>query len=80
MVIKKKGLPVLKSIGYALSLLSYLGFLFVGNLLFFLFIYKIIEKHLFKSTVLLVVLLILGIISGFYTVYRAIDKIKKDRG
>lgn len=76
---KKPNLPILKNVAHALSLLSYIGFLFIGNILFYLFIYKVIEKHFFRSTVLLVIFFILGIISGFYAVHKAIDKIKKDK-
>ena len=49
---------ITKDIIHALSLLSYLGFL--------------IEKYFFKSTILFIVLVIIGVISGFYNAYVAI--------
>ncbi len=61
---------------YYASLLGYLGFVMVFNILFFVFIYKVIEKYFFSSTVLFVVLLLIGIFSGFYNVFRLILKKK----
>ena len=63
---------ITKDIIHALSLLSYLGFLIVGNILLYIGIYKLIEKHFFKSTILFIVLVIIGVISGFYNAYVAI--------
>lgn len=57
---------------HALSLLSYLGLLIVGNILLYIGIYKLIEKYFFKSTILFIVLVIIGVISGFYNAYVAI--------
>ena len=63
-----------KDVIHALSLLSYLGIVMVGNILLYIGIYKLIEKYLFKSTLLFIVLIIIGVISGFYNSYRAIMK------
>lgn len=63
---------ITKDIIHALSLLSYLGFLIVGNILLYTGIYKLIEKYFFKSTILFIVLVIIGVISGFYNAYVAI--------
>ena len=61
---------------YYASLLGYLGFVMVFNILFFVFIYKVIEKYFFSSTVLFVILLLVGIFSGFYNVFKLILKKK----
>lgn len=63
-----------KDVIHAISLLSYLGFLIVGNILLYIGIYKLIEKYLFKSTILFIILVIIGVISGFYSAYIAIMK------
>jgi uncharacterized membrane protein len=63
-----------KDVIHAISLLSYLGFLIVGNILLYIGIYKLIEKYLFKSTILFIILVIIGVISGFYSAYTAIMK------
>lgn len=65
---------ITKDVLHAISLLGYLGFLMVGNILLYVGIYKLIEKYLFKSTFLFIVLIIIGVISGFYNSYRAIMK------
>ena len=65
---------ITKDVLHAISLLGYLGFLMVGNILLYVGIYKLIEKYLFKSTLLFIVLSIIGVISGFYNSYRAIMK------
>lgn len=57
---------------HALSLLSYLGFLIIGNILLYIGIYKLIERYFFKSTILFVVLVLIGVVSGFYNAYVAI--------
>ncbi|AVQ27829.1 MULTISPECIES: AtpZ/AtpI family protein [Fusobacterium] len=56
------------------SLLGYLGFLIAGNILLYVFIYKMIEKYFFKSTILFILLLLIGIVSGFYSAYKLIMK------
>lgn len=57
---------------YYASLLGYLGFVMVFNILFFVFIYKMIEKYFFTSTLLFIALLLIGIFSGFYNVFKLI--------
>jgi len=57
---------------YYASLLGYLGFVMVFNILFFVFIYKMIEKYFFSSTILFIALLLVGIFSGFYNSYKLI--------
>jgi len=61
---------------YYASLLGYLGFVMIFNILFFVFIYKVIEKYFFSSTVLFVILLLIGIFSAFYNVFKLIMKKK----
>ena len=56
------------------ALLGHLGFVIMGNLLVAVFIYKMVEKYFFKSTLLFILLLLLGIASGFYNVYKLIMK------
>jgi F0F1-type ATP synthase assembly protein I len=58
------------------SLLGYLGFFFLLNILIFLGMYKLIEKYLFKSDLLFIIFLLVGIISGFYNAYKLIFKKK----
>ncbi len=65
---------ITKDIVHALSLLTYLGFLVIGNILLYIGIYKLIERYFFKSTGLFVILVIIGVISGFYNAYIAIMK------
>lgn len=65
---------ITKDIIYALSLLSYLGFLIIGNIFLYVGIYKLMERYFFKSTILFIVLIVLGVISGFYNAYIAIMK------
>ena len=65
---------ITKDVIHALSLLSYLGFLMIGNILLYIGIYKLIEKYFFKSTILFIGLIVVGVISGFYNVYMAIMK------
>ena len=65
---------ITKDVLHALSLLSYLGFLIVGNILLYIGIYKLIEKYFFKSTVLFIILVLIGVVSGFYNAYIAIMK------
>ncbi|MGL4981036.1 MAG: AtpZ/AtpI family protein [Fusobacteriaceae bacterium] len=63
-----------REIVHSFSLLGYLGFILIGNLLSFIFLYKIIEKYLFSSQVLFIIFLVIGIFSGFYNAYRVIMK------
>lgn len=63
-----------KEIIHSFSLLGYLGFILIGNILFFIFIYKIVEKYLFSSNMLFIIFLLIGIFSGFYNAYKVIMK------
>lgn len=65
---------ITKDVLHALSLLTYLGFLMIGNILLYIGIYKLVEKYLFKSTILFITLIIVGVISGFYNSYKVIMK------
>lgn len=56
------------------ELLGTLGFTIMGNILVALGIYKLIEKFLFKSDLLFILFLLLGVASGFYSVYMMIMK------
>lgn len=57
------------------SLLGTLGFIIIGNILVSLAIYKyIIAKYIYESPILFIIFLILGVISGFYSVYNQIMK------
>lgn len=56
------------------SLLGFLGFVIVGNIGVFIFLYKLIERYFFKSTALFIFFLCVGVFSGFYNVYRLIMK------
>ncbi len=57
---------------YYVSLLGYLGFVMVFNILIFIFIYKMIEKYFFSNTLLFIFFLLIGIGSGFYNSYKLI--------
>ncbi|MGL4392643.1 MAG: AtpZ/AtpI family protein [Fusobacteriaceae bacterium] len=63
-----------KEVVKSFSLLGYIGFLFVGNLLLFIFLYKLIAKFFGESSVLFIVFLVIGIGSGLYSVYKVITK------
>ncbi|WP_394700462.1 AtpZ/AtpI family protein [uncultured Ilyobacter sp.] len=65
-----------KDIVYYFSLLGYLGFVMVFNILFFIIIYKVIEKYFFSSDLLFITLTLIGIFSGFYNSYKLIMKKK----
>ena len=58
-----------------MSLLGTLGLTIVGNILVSLVLYKyIIAKYVYKSDILFILFLLLGIFSGFYNVYKMIMK------
>ncbi|WP_372712755.1 AtpZ/AtpI family protein [Ilyobacter sp.] len=65
-----------KDVVYYFSLLGYLGFVMVFNILFFIIIYKVIEKYFFSSDLLFIAFTIVGIFSGFYNSYKLIMKKK----
>ena len=58
-----------------LSLLGTLGFIIMGNILVSLAIYRyIIARYVYESPVFFIIFLLLGIASGFYSVYQQIMK------
>lgn len=58
-----------------MSLLGTLGLTIVGNVLVSLVLYKyIIAKYVYKSDILFILFLLLGVFSGFYNVYKMIMK------
>lgn len=62
-----------KEFTYYCSLLGYLGFLIVGNIGVYIFLYKLIEKFFhYKNNVLFIIFLIVGVVSGFYNAYKVI--------
>lgn len=56
------------------ALLGTLGFIIIGNILVSLSIYFLIQKFFFESHLLFIVFLLLGVASGFYSVYKQIMK------
>ena len=57
---------------HAISLLGYVGFLLIGSILINIGIYKLIERYFFKSQILFFFFIILGVVTGFYNVYKVI--------
>ena len=58
-----------------LSLLGTLGFIIIGNILVFVAIYKyIIAKYICENPVIFIIFLLLGVVSGFYSIYQQIMK------
>ena len=58
-----------------LSLLGTLGFIIMGNILVSLALYKyVIARYIYDSPVLFIIFLLLGVDSGFYSVYQQIIK------
>ncbi|WP_394697916.1 AtpZ/AtpI family protein [uncultured Ilyobacter sp.] len=65
-----------KDVVYYFSLLGYLGFVMIFNILFFIIIYKVVEKYFISSDLLFIVFTIIGIFSGLYNSYKLIMKKK----
>lgn len=63
-----------KEVAYAFSLLSYLGIVMIGNILVCIGIYKLIEKYYKESTFLFIIFILLGVASGFVSIYKLIMK------
>lgn len=63
-----------KEVAYAFSLLSYLGIVMIGNILVCIGIYKLIEKYYKESTFLFIIFILLGVASGFFSIYKLIMK------
>lgn len=58
-----------------LSLLGTLGFIIMENILVSLVLYKyVIARYIYDSPVLFIIFLLLGVASGFYSVYQQIMK------
>ncbi len=58
-----------------LSLLGTLGFIIMGNILVSLALYKyVIARYIYDNPVLFIIFLLLGVASGFYSVYQQIMK------
>lgn len=58
-----------------LILLSQIGILIVSNIFVVVVIYKLVEKFFGENGLLFILFLMIGFISGFYSVYRLIKKI-----
>ncbi|MGL6168614.1 MAG: AtpZ/AtpI family protein [Fusobacteriaceae bacterium] len=71
---KKNNLLTNRDVMKSFSLLGYISLVLVGNILVYVYIYKMIEKYFFKSNLLFISMIILGVVSGFYGVYKAIMK------
>lgn len=61
-----------KDVIRAISIFGNVGLTMIINIFVCIGIYKIIEIYFFKSTILFIILLLLGIVSGFYSVYKLI--------
>jgi len=59
---------------YNLSLLTQVGLVMAFSVIFGVAVYKIIEKFVGENIFLFILLIILGVIGGFYNVYRLIIK------
>lgn len=56
------------------NLLGTIGLVIISNIIFAVIFYKVIEKFFIKSTMIFIVLILIGIINGFYCVYKMILK------
>jgi F0F1-type ATP synthase assembly protein I len=59
---------------YYFSLLGQLGFVFIINILMFVYLYKLYEHFFGENTLVFILLLIVGIFSAFYNAYRLLMK------
>jgi F0F1-type ATP synthase assembly protein I len=59
---------------YYLSLLSQLGLTIIFSILICIFIYKVLAKFIGENIFLFIFFIILGVVGGFYNVYRLIMK------
>ncbi|MCK5780025.1 MAG: AtpZ/AtpI family protein [Psychrilyobacter sp.] len=57
---------------YNLSLLTQIGLTMVFSIILGVVLYKVIEKVIGSNILLFIFLIILGVIGGFYNVYRLI--------
>lgn len=58
------------------NLLGVIGLTMALNILLAVAFYKVVEKYLFKSTIVFIGFLIFGAINGLYNVYKMIFKKK----
>ena len=57
------------------ALLGNLGFIIVGNILVSIIIYKyVVAKYICDNPIIFILFVILGVVSGFYSVYKNITK------
>lgn len=66
-----------------LSLFTQIGLTMIGNILVALFLYLGFAKYIFRHPLILFLFLLLGIMSGYYQVYKLITRKKgkeKKRG
>ncbi|MCJ8341288.1 MAG: AtpZ/AtpI family protein [Cetobacterium sp.] len=63
-----------KEFFHYVSLLGFLGFLIAANILVFVYLYKLFEKYFFKSHILFIIFVCIGVFSGFYNAYKTIMK------
>ena len=61
---------------YYLSLLTQLGFTIIFSILICIFLYKVIAKFTGENIFLFIFFIILGVVGGFYNVYKLILKKK----
>lgn len=59
---------------YYLSLFTQLGITMIGNILVSLFLYLGFAKYIFAHPMILFLFLLLGIVSGYYQIYKMITK------
>jgi F0F1-type ATP synthase assembly protein I len=57
---------------YYLSLLSQLGLTIIFSILICIFIYKLIAKFIGENIFLFIFFIVLGVVGGFYNVFRLI--------
>lgn len=69
---KSNQMKIDKDLLHSLMLLGNLSFIFIFNILFFVFIYKIFEKFFGYNGFVFIVLIIYGIFSAFYNAYKMI--------
>jgi F0F1-type ATP synthase assembly protein I len=55
---------------YYFSLLGQLGFIFIANILLFIYLYKFYEKFFGSNSLIFFILLFLGLVSAFYNCYK----------
>lgn len=56
------------------SFFGTIGLTIIINLFLFILCYKMIAYYFFESNILFIIFMILGVISGFYNIYRMIIK------